>query len=96
VACNPSEAKVNGEFNKNIKPQEPAAAEWSNHASEVHGTCPNDARIASAVGITEVWKQFVLFIEGHLADGTKKNHCCLQWPILQSQVAVLQSSAMVR
>jgi hypothetical protein len=24
------------------------------------------------MGITEVWKHFVLFIEGHLANGSKK------------------------
>jgi hypothetical protein len=45
---------------------------WSNHASEVNGIYPNDVRIASAMGITEVWKHFVLFIEGHLANGSKK------------------------
>jgi hypothetical protein len=33
---------------------------------------PADVRIASAFGIKEVWKRFVLFIEGYLDDGTKK------------------------
>jgi hypothetical protein len=69
AACNPSEAKVIDKFDGHIKP--PAAAAWSNHACQVHGTCPNDARVASAVGVTEVWKKFVLFIERHLADGMK-------------------------
>jgi hypothetical protein len=70
VAYNPSEAKVIGEFDEYIKP--PANATWSDHASEVHGIYPNDVRITSAMGIVEVWKRFVLFIEGHLADGAKK------------------------
>jgi hypothetical protein len=70
VACNITEAKVIGEFNEHIKP--PASVTWSDHASEVHRICSNDERITSAAWITEVWKRFVLFIEGHLAEGTKK------------------------
>jgi hypothetical protein len=64
VAYDPKDAKVVGEFNKCIKL--PANAVWSYHASEVHGIYPTDDRIASAMGITEVWKEFVLFIEAIL------------------------------
>jgi hypothetical protein len=70
VAHDPTEGKIVGKFDKHIKP--PATAIWSNHASEIHGRHPNDERITSAVEITEVWSRFVRFIEGHLANGTKK------------------------
>ncbi len=45
---------------------------WSDHASDVHGIYATDARITSAPGIAEVWKRFVIFIEGHLCNGLKK------------------------
>jgi hypothetical protein len=71
VAYDPSaEAKIIGEFDEYIKP--PANAVWSDHASDVHGIYPTDARITSALGIAEVWKRFVTFIEGHLGNGMKK------------------------
>lgn len=71
VAYVPSaEAKIIGGFDEYIKP--PANAVWSDHASDVHGIYPTDARITSALGIAEVWKRFVTFIEGHLGNGMKK------------------------
>jgi hypothetical protein len=45
---------------------------WSDYASEVHGLHASDDRIASAMGRIEVWKRCVLFIEGHLDNGSKK------------------------
>jgi hypothetical protein len=46
---------------------------WSNYASEVHGLYPSNDRIASAIGLSEVWNRFVLFIEGYDLDiGSKK------------------------
>jgi hypothetical protein len=70
VAYDPKETKIIGEFNEYVKP--PASAIWSDHASLVHGIYENDERIKTAEGIKEVWKRFVLFIECHLAGGTKK------------------------
>jgi len=70
VACDPAETKVIGEFNEHIRP--PASAFWCDKASAVHGICQNDVRMTSASGIKEVWKRFVDFIEGHLANGSKK------------------------
>ena len=69
VAYDPSaEAKIVGEFDECIKPPAKLNAVWSDHASDVHGTYPTDARITSAPGIAEVWKRFVTFIEGHLGN----------------------------
>jgi hypothetical protein len=70
VAYDPTGHKVVGEFNDYIKP--PTNAFWSSHASAVHGIYPTDIRILSAMGIKEVWKRFVSFIEGLLDEGSKK------------------------
>ena len=70
VACDPADDKAIGKFDERIKP--PASAAWSDHAREARGAHLNDAMITSAVGFTEVWKWFVLLIEGHLANGAKK------------------------
>jgi inhibitor of KinA sporulation pathway (predicted exonuclease) len=70
VAYNLKEKKIVGKFDNYIKP--PANAVWSNHASKVHGIDPTDHRIASAMGLVDVWKRFVMFIEGHLDNGFKK------------------------
>jgi hypothetical protein len=70
VAYEPKENKAVGKFDDYIKP--PANAVWSNHASEVHGIYPTNHRIASAMGLVDIWKQFVMFIKGHLDHGSKK------------------------
>ncbi len=70
IAYDPKENKVVGEFDGYIKP--PANAVWSNCASKVHGIYPTKHRIASAMGLREVWNIFVLFIEGPLDNGSKK------------------------
>jgi hypothetical protein len=82
VAYNPKENKVVGEFDNYIKP--PANAVWSNCASKVHGIYPTKHRIASAMGLVAFWKQFVMFIKGHLDHGSKKGiiaaeSCSCEW-----------------
>ena len=70
VAYDPTGFKVISELDEHIKPL--ATALWPDHASEVHGLYPTDERIRSAMSIFKVWNRFVLFIEGHLHDGSKK------------------------
>jgi hypothetical protein len=71
IVYDPTGLKVVDEFDQYIKP--PANAVWSDYASEVHGLYASDDRIASAMRLIEVWnKRFVLSIEGHLDNGSKK------------------------
>jgi hypothetical protein len=62
VVYDPTDHKVIGEFD----------AFWSSHVSDVHGLYANNVRITSAGTSIEVWKLFILFIEGFLDGGSKK------------------------